>query len=319
MQFLDDIYQLRLEVYTIGYPSMGESQIILLKEGSDNVLFSCVIDCYATNGVNKTLDILKQNAVSSLDYFIWTHTDEDHSIGIDKIIQDCCSNATEYILPEGVTGNERDFIEYHDEIKTTFATINSFNTHSSYRVNTATVVKGGHSRIFYKKFSDKTRPIKVDFEIIAIAPISPIIRRRWETGIARKKNDLSIATIFKIGELSLLFSGDIENQSIQHIPSYYFEDLSYVKTPHHTSTTSTDLLDKIAENYTTNKIPSTVSTVYKSSSLPNTTLVQEYLKYSENFTCTGNGTMDYGYVKTVYDVLNKVLLSEEIEGNAHRY
>lgn len=315
--FVDDLQSLRLEVYTVGYTEKGESQIILLKDIlKDNILFSCVIDCFTVSGINKTLDILKQSGITKLDFFIWTHTDEDHSIGIDQIINAFGLKETYYILPEGINGNEKDFVEYNAQIQSTFDIINSFNTGQNYRVNSATVIKGNHQQIHKRIYTDSKTNTELLFEINAIAPISAIIRRRWDEGELKKKNDVSIAALFKIGDINLLFSGDIENQTIRQIPDHYFSDITYLKTPHHTSNSSTELINKIITNYDGIKIPSTVSTSFKTHNLPVPSLVQEYLKYSDVFNFTGDGINGFGYIKTVFDIIKNELISEELHGDA---
>jgi beta-lactamase superfamily II metal-dependent hydrolase len=315
-QLVDDVRNLLLEVYTIGYPEQGESQVILIKEKSSGIVyFSCVIDCFS-NQVNKTIDILKDSEVKALNYFIWTHTDEDHSIGIDDIIDGFCLQDTVFIIPEGIYGNERELVNYNSRIKSTFEKIHLHNNGIRYNVNTATVIKGQHSRIFYKKYIDKVMN-EIVFEIIAIAPVSALYRRRYKSGEIKKKNDLSIATLFKINDLSLLFSGDMEDQTIRLIPDSYFDHLSYIKTPHHTSSSSTELITKIDSNFQSEKIPTAVSTVYKRHNLPDMSVVEEYKKYVNLFYSTGIGNELFGYVKTVFDVVNKEILSERCFGNAY--
>lgn len=311
-----DINNLTLEVFVVGYPDKGESQIIFIKNKIiNNVVFSCVIDCYKYKGVNKTIDILDQNGIELLDMFIWTHTDEDHSIGISDIVRRFCTNKTKFILPELVHGNEKDFVNYNKEIEESFKLINAFNTGSNYNVCTATVVPNGHSSIHKLIFIDLQTNCEIIFEILALAPCSPIIRRRWESGEVRQKNDLSIATIFKIGEINLLFSGDIENQTISLIADYHFENLSYIKTAHHTSTTSTNLISKIEDNCS-NSIASAVSTIYKTHNLPHADVVEKYKKIVDKFYSTGLGDDTNGYTKTVFHIVSNSIIEECLFGNA---
>jgi len=315
-EFVDDINEITLEVHTIGYTEKGESQVIVLFDKKNNrSILSFIIDCYSTNNSNITIDILNQYGIINLDYFIWTHTDEDHSMGIIPILDDFCDKNTQFYLPEGVSGNENDFINYNEEVKECFNKINEYNTGNNYNVHTLTSVVGGHSQVLKKFFVDSQTSKEFVFEILAIAPISALIRRRWEAGEVKKKNDLSIATIFKVGELGLLFSGDIENQTINQIPSFYFEGLSYIKTPHHTSKSSTKLIDKIEEVFNESKISSAVSTTYKTHNLPNIELIDHYKKIVDSFSSTGNGVSGYGYIKTVFEIIRKEY-TEELFGDA---
>lgn len=314
--FVDDINKITLEVFTIGYTEKGESQVVLLYDNVNaNCILSFVIDCYSVNESNITMDILNQYNINYLDYFIWTHTDEDHSIGINNIIDTFCNKKTQFYLPEGVTGNENDFINYNQEVKECFDKINAFNQGDNYNVHSLTSVVGGHTNVLKMFFVDSFSSKEFVLEILGIAPISALIRRRWNDGEVKKKNDLSIATIFKVGEIGLLFSGDIENQTINQIPDFYFEGLNYIKTPHHTSKSSYKLLEKIKKTVNNEKISSAVSTTYKTHNLPDIDLVQQYKKYVNTFSSTGDGNIGYGYVKTVFEIINKEF-TEELFGDA---
>lgn len=315
-EFVDDIDALSLEVFTIGYSEKGESQIIILYDKKNsNVRLTFVIDCYSTKNIHKTKEILENYGVSHIDFFIWTHTDEDHSIGIEILIDTFCDKNTTFFLPEGIHGNEKDLVHYNAEVKSCFDKINNFNTGQNYNVHTISLVSEHSTTIFKRQYSDKQTSKNFNFEVLAIAPMSSIIRRRVQAGKIATKNDFSIATLFKINNLNLLFSGDIENQTINLIPDYVFENLAYIKTPHHTSKTSTLLLKKIDLVYSGHNIPIAVSTTYKSNNLPDKDLVKDYKKYVSTFVSTGDGVQGYGYLKTVYEITKNVFL-EELFGDA---
>ncbi|MCX8534338.1 MBL fold metallo-hydrolase [Chryseobacterium luquanense] len=315
-EIVEDIDELTLEVFTVGYSEKGESQIIiLLDKKNDNVRLTFVIDCYSTQTLHKTKDILDVYQIKHIDHFIWTHTDEDHSVGIEILIDHYCDKKTNFYFPEAINGNVEDLVKYNAEVSVCFDKINAFNTGQNYNVHTITLVAGQHNTIFKKQYIDEKTSKNFSFEVLAIAPMSAIIRRRIDTGKIVKKNDFSIASLFKVGELNLLFGGDIENPTISLMPEYLFENLTYIKTPHHTSNTSTKLLHKIESVYNGHKIPTAVSTTYRANSLPDKNLVRDYKKYVNSFISTGDGTAGYGYVKTVYDITKREY-SEELFGDA---
>lgn len=308
--------ELIVDIFVIGYPDKGESQVIILRD-TENIYFSCVIDCYRYNNINKTIETLNNNNVSHLDLFIWTHTDEDHSLDIEKLITSHCDNKTLFILPELTYGNMKDFIDYSDEIKKSLDLINSFNVNNTYNVSSTSVAPQGHSSIWKNQFIDKKNSSKLIFEIISVAPCSALLRRRFQSGELKKKNDLSIATIFKIGELNLFLSSDIENQTINQIANYHFETLQYIKTPHHTSPTSTNFIDKFLSN-SENKALKSVSTIYKRHNLPHPDVVNEYKKISNCFYSTGYGKHDSGINHTRFNVLTNEIIEERVFGNCEK-
>ncbi|AZB09310.1 hypothetical protein EG344_10995 [Chryseobacterium sp. G0162] len=321
--YVEDINEITLDVFTIGYSEKGESQVILLYDNvKDQVLFSFVIDCYSTATLHKTKDILDYYKISNIDYFIWTHTDEDHSVGIDILVDNYCSAKTNFYLPEGIDGTELDIFSYNQDVKNCFEKINSLNKQQNYNVHTLTLPVDGNLEIVRRIIKEEKTTKQFNFQVFCIAPLSAIIKRRKQAKIAGathvNANDFSIATVFKVGELSLLFSGDIENQTINLIPDYHFEGLSYVKTPHHTSNTSTKLLDKIEKSFDGTKIPTAVTTTYKAFNLPKSELIEDYRQFVTSFNSTGRGPMGYGYVKTVFNIIKKEF-TEELVGDATKH
>ena len=312
-KFFTKLDDLLLDIFVVGYPDKGESQIIILKDDK-HTFFSCVIDCYRHKSINKTFEILNSNGIKRLDMFIWTHTDEDHSLDIENLVNNFCDSKTSFVLPELTYGNLNDFIDYSAEIKKSFDLINSFNTGQNYNVASATAVPKSHSNIWRNEFIDTETTSKLLFEIIAVAPCSALLRRRYDSGDLKKKNDLSIATIFKVGELNLFLSGDIEDQSINQMANYHFENIKYIKTPHHSSTTSTKLIDRLSENSDAKTLKS-VSTIYKKHNLPHPDVVERYKKISDSFISTGDGPEDSGVDFTRFNVIKNEIINEQYTGN----
>ncbi|WP_415325098.1 hypothetical protein [Chryseobacterium sp. MMS23-Vi53] len=177
--YVENINEITLEVFTIGYSEKGESQVILLVDNIKNqCLFCFVIDCYSTSIFHKTKDILDHYKVSNIDYFIWTHTDEDHSVGIDTLVDNYCSTKTNFYLPEGVDGTESDIFGYNDDIKNSLEKINSLNKNRNYNVHTLTLPTGGNLEIVRTIIKEEKTTKQFNFQVFCIAPFSAIIRRR---------------------------------------------------------------------------------------------------------------------------------------------
>ena len=299
--FLNDD-NLRAEIYLIGYPKMGESQLVLLRDkSSGKIYFSAVIDSYTHDSVNKTIELLNLHSVKQLNLLCWTHPDKDHSIGIDTIFNDFCSNDTLVLLPEGVNGSATDFLDYEANILDFFSAIKNNNSGRKYNVDSASAVREQTKGVVTRLFTLGLKEIK--FQIDAVAPIGAIVRRRMENGLS-VKNDISIALILKFGECSFFFSGDIENQTISLLPEHIFSNLSYLKTPHHTSKTSDGILKILESTYDGEyKIPITCTTAYRKHFLPNEKLIEKYRLYTSSFFTTHNDSSpeNYGIIKAVFN------------------
>ena len=317
-RFVNNLSDLHILVYLVGYPEMGESIIVIMKDMATGVIHhSCAIDCYKTT-LNKTQQILSSHGITSLDFLCWTHTDKDHSIGLEDIIKSNCTDKTCFVLPEGLTGSDDDFVKYDADTLACFNLINPFNVNSNYRVFSASASSDGYNFLQGWEFEDNAGQ-QFNYNIFALSPNSSLLRRRVSGGI-KKKNDLSIALIFKIGELSLFMTSDIENQTLRLINKDLIADVDYLKTPHHTSTSSDYLLEIFEEiNTSSRKIPFTCSTVFKQHDLPDTSLMNNYKKYTDKFFCTGydQNKADDGVIKVEYNIATK-LSKHEIFGNAEQ-
>jgi hypothetical protein len=101
-----------------------------------------------------------------------------------------------------------------------------------------------NSVLEYKRFDGGAKGI-YEFTIKSIAPDSSILRR-IDFRDSFMKNDYSIGVIVNLGELNVLFSGDIENKTINKMPDYYFpEHIDLIKVPHHCSNSSDKLLSRL--------------------------------------------------------------------------
>jgi beta-lactamase superfamily II metal-dependent hydrolase len=314
---IDNISNLSIFVYLIGYPDKGESVVLIIKDKSSNhVLHSCVIDCYKNGTQLKTRDVLNSHNIKHLDVLCWTHTDEDHSIGLDEIINQYCTKKTIFILPEGLTGPNDTFVTYSSTVLNVFNLINNFNSGRNYNLYTASANTNAFNSLKKWEYLDNhQRNLKC--EIIAIAPNSTIVRRRQQGG-SLKMNEISIALIYRIGGFSFLLSGDIENQTLRLMAKEHLADLSYVKTPHHTSNSSDFLLDIFNEvNSTGYKSPVACSTSYKQHSLPDLGLVNSYKMHSDEFFYTGllENNDDYGIIEHEFEIGANVH-SVKLDGNA---
>jgi hypothetical protein len=297
---------------------MGESQVLVVKDiNNDKIYYSAVIDCYTVDGINKTADILNGHGITAINLLCWTHPDDDHSIGLGDIVDIFCNEHTKVLLPEGIYGQEGDFVTYKPEILKFFVAIQSNNAGRKYNVLTATTIPGQVQGVERMKYLEGLR--EIPFEIHAMAPCSAIIRRRKELGL-RTKNDISIALLVTFAELSFFLTGDIEDQTIENLDGDRLATLSYLKTPHHTSTSSEKLLDLFdavfVESY---RVPITCSTAYRRHNLPDAVLIERYRVYSETFYTTHNDTSHerYGVIEMIFDPYDNSY-TESLQGSAQR-
>ena len=309
-----DLKQLQLHIFLIGYPVEGECILIFVVDNSVNeVLFSMMIDCYSYNNYNVAHDILNLYNIGTLDYFIWTHPDNDHSVGIEDTLKKYGLKTTTILLPEGVLNGRK----LGENATSALNYINSVGIRKqNYQVNRVSVSLPKNRNIFEETIYTDTIA-KLDFSFSIIAPNSAIVGKRTTKNKKCKLNDFSIGIIIHFGDLNFVFGGDIENQTIKRIPEYYFDNIGYIKVPHHGSISSDSLIESVSNisNLSKKQIIA-ATTVFTNSSLPQQIVLDKYKSFCSNIFYTGSGSQNYGYIKTVYNIAETTVELPEIKGNA---
>lgn len=291
-----------LSVYIVGYETAGESIIINLGDK-----FFALIDCFKTAEHFKTLDILKEIGVDSLDLICWTHTDEDHTLGLSSIIEEYVDyEKTLFITPEGFQPKDifhKYESKFHKEYKEIFElaekNIHLANHHSA---------NNGFSRTFLYKFSGSEVPLRI--EIKGYTPLSFVVKEfslkfveeyfsLGEKGRSRP-NYFSITlkitvTHPDIAPISICLTSDLDNYIIKRMKtadaSECFGDNLIMKIPHHGSRNSSELINFVSS------LGYAATTTYKNSRLPKDEILREYKQKKSLVSHTGVNTGKYGIIK----------------------
>ena len=105
LEAFSDVY---IDIYVIGYSHQGESILFVLYANKPEykVVYSMVIDCYEEN-INITKELLDEILISkkTLDMLVWTHPHDDHTKGLEQLIDNYCSKDTKIILAN-ILGNK---------------------------------------------------------------------------------------------------------------------------------------------------------------------------------------------------------------------
>lgn len=316
---------------------MGESIVFLIK-GDDIVLFSGVIDCYEKGKINKTLEILDANKVKTVDYICLTHPDEDHCVGLDKIIKKSGSE-TYLVYPNGlfnllIEESSRKKKDVKDS--RVLKSIKELSGCLAKRKDSKTKSKrimgcsGKNEIIALNEISFKSLSTGNRYPLIinTYTPISEIIDRYAAKHLLEKKagktshNDLSIVTAIAIGDFKMLLCGDVEKDTLELWTRQWKPDdkiffsgvIDYLKIPHHTSMGSEDLLQSLEK---VGIFSNSVTTVFRKKSLLDVELLGRYKKKSDKVYCTGKVKQEkgktkenWGIVKLTVDIFNRTMKSE---------
>ncbi len=289
-----------IETYFIGYLHEGEAILFFIKS-DNNICFSGLIDCYKTKDMDIVTYILKKKQIISLDFICWTHPDLDHSKGLKDVIDSYASRHTYIWIPESIDTED---IVCSEEVKRLFISLKQYviSTEATLNVFSISDIK---DMMAYNSLCFINNINLYPLKLISYAPNSKIIRKQnyLEKYI---KNDRSIFFVLALGKTRILFTGDVENDTIKQIPKEHFEQHVHIlKIPHHGSSTSTKMLELISGN-----CDIACSTVYRkgNSSLPEAEVMEAYKEKSTELYCTGKSAPEqesekFGIVKVVTDVL----------------
>ena len=136
-------------------------------------------------------------------------------------------------------------------------------------------------------------------------------------------NDYSILMTITVNGRTIIFTSDIENNSIKDVinNNELFENVVFIKIPHHGGNSSKEILDAI--NINENRQCYSVSTIYANNGKdysPNPDVLQAYKNYCDRVFCTSskyinniNTDKDYGIVSTIITIPTTNALIEKIE------
>lgn len=295
--------------------------------GDGNVLFSGVIDCFEKEKINKTLELLQEKNIESLDFICLTHPDIDHCTGLEKILEKV-NQQTYIIYPSNLLSDTK---EYGEATKKSIEKISKYlamNKNNSRKPNRIKSCVGRKEIIPVNKITYKNINTGYRYPLIinTYTPITGIIDKYWAKKFLDKKakltthNELSIITAIAIGDFKMLLCGDAENETLElwkdewntDDQKFFSDVIDYLKIPHHTSMGSNLLLTtldniKIFSN--------SITTVFRKSNLPDKKLLKEYKKRSDRLYCTSHleeeqNLEDYGIVKLTIDIFNNTIKEE---------
>lgn len=304
-KLIRDFREIFLDIYLIGYPTEGESIVCCLRTDNENspFLFTCVIDCYRNEKFNYTVELLKKLKISNLDLLCWTHPDKDHSLGIDELLEDYVGANTVVSIPISLPEHKADFNE--ETQKYCHMILNCLKKRKlenkirlQYTCNNTEV----YARDYLKINQDKSYRLRIK----AIAPDSNLVANLLSRKTV-KSNIFSIALCLSFEEVNVLFTGDLENNTIREAQDIWDlpDNFHYIKIPHHGSSSSSDLIDFFERRKNSIFMEGIAcSTVFKKAGLPEREILKRYENIVEKVICTGDiiNSNPVAIIHSIFDI-----------------
>lgn len=301
---VEDFRLLKLRIFTIGYSSEGESILGIIDDGHKH-LFSFVVDSYQIGNkegfmFNATLEKLKELGICSIDAFIWTHPDDDHSKGIETLLATFDKEAKAAIFLPAMLNGELDIT---DETRANLDYLfYNYNRGTKYNMNM--VVKNQNMDCSALKLTFKERR---SGRIIAavfhfLAPAGARLLRETCVNKSFKFNRMSIMFSLRFNHFDYLFCGDLMGDDVQFLDKEFLKNVQFVKIPHHGSY-HTKQLPELFVRQNTNHVVATTTTFAKSN-LPDKKTIEMYKPFCKGVYSTSNGSHKHSCIETSFNILD---------------
>lgn len=317
---IGDPSNLLIRVIVVGYQKKGESCIFLLRDKrTDEILFSMVIDSYKRRKQNRTLELLKENGVKekSLDILCWSHPDDDHSLGIDRILDEYGGPQTKVITPISFWSKDYNIKAFRPNTRELrfLDHLIDLNKKTKSTLLPKSCSEGGCDLVYQRNFVFGLD--QMSFKVFVLSPIVERLKGMIDDGQQIERNQTSVTLLVDIDGNRFLFSADLPNDEIDLINEEVIEQPLFLKIPHHGSNSSDRILDYISAN--ANLLACT--TVYRStkpgSERPHPAVMGKYIKRCEKVYNTGsNATYNFGTVIADYDIFGAKECIISTEGSA---
>lgn len=312
---IEDFRDLKLRIVTIGYSVEGESILGVIDNRGEH-LFSFVIDSYQITNeeggeMNKTLEVLRELGIFSIDVFVWTHPDDDHSRGIATLLSTVDQEANAEIFVPTMLNKDLDMT---DEARISMNYLfEHYNKGTKY--NMSMVVKNPNVdncalKLRFKEYRSG-REITCDFQFLA--PSGARLLRDACVNQTFKFNRMSIVFSLRFNNFDYLFCGDLMGEDVQFLDMEFFENVQFIKIPHHGSSHTRQLPRLLSRQKKVDVVATT--TTFAKCNLPDEETVEMYKPFCKGIYSTSSGDCKFGCIETCFDVLN---LSSEVRlsGNA---
>ncbi|MDE7449225.1 MAG: hypothetical protein K2M72_03330 [Paramuribaculum sp.] len=311
---VDSFDDIHLRIITLGYPEEGESIMISLMD-KERILYNAFTDNFDVDGFQYWVDKLPED--TRIDDFIWTHPDEDHSLGIEKLLQrfdpDCKANI---YIPTSLTEQLLKDNNKHKSLPAYKYLKNNYNINRKYQWNEISLCEGEGIRYLSKlKLTDRTTDYTITFKIGFMLPYGSVVNRRVDKTKMNsgEMNDLSLFFIIELNKVRYIFSGDLAKTNIKFLDDDYLSACRFIKIPHHGSLDPKKLVEKIEW---LPSIPTHAVTTVFGKTHPYDEVLNLYANKCHEVFCTGRGVHSYGMVKLDYSVKDLSKYTFALEGNA---
>lgn len=312
-----------LLIYVVGGEKGNGEGLLILFLNRENVFRTISIDSCkaAVNGVECNLlhSLLVHHNVTRIDCFVWTHPHDDHSNGLDELIEIYYRKGSVGILPKQIYGTDNDIVNMKTMSKKVLKKFNS----KFKKKNLKSIDCQCHEKRCVYSFDMEdsiTREIK-SVRLYCLTPMDFLLddKRRNQKKISDSfLNDISLSLVLDVDGYCYFFGGDAPDKTLNETDRTGLYRCKWIKIPHHGSKTAQGVVQHFNK-----AIDSAVTTAFLKCNLPNKCVLNKYNDISDKIYVTQKSQRDlfsFGMIGYLYSFRESgVQLKITRYGNAYKY
>lgn len=318
-----DFNDFSLLIYVAGGEKGEGEGILILFLNREHVIRTISMDCCkaTVNGTDFNIlhSLLNRHKVKKIDCFVWTHPHDDHSNGLDELIEYHYRKGSIGILPKQIYGTNNDIVNIKTMPK---RVLKKFNTKFRKKSLKSIDCQCREKRCVYSfDMEDVITGEVKNVRLYCLTPMAFLLddRRRNNKKISDSLlNDISLSLVLDVDGYCYFFGGDAPDKSIKETDTDYLYGCKWIKIPHHGSKTAKGIVSYFNKN-----VDSAVVASFLSCQLPCKTVMDKYSTITNQVYVTQKTKTDskgFGMVQYVYSFRNSgVQLNIKRYGNAYKY
>lgn len=318
-----DLNEFSLQIFLIGGGKGDGEGILILFLSKDEVFRTISIDCCKAviSGTESNLleKVLKSFKVDKIDCFVWTHPHEDHTKGLDTLIDSFYRKSSIGVLPKQIYGNDNDIVKMKDYPMTVLKKFNS--KFKKKNLKSIDCQCKEMCSVYAFNIEDTLTGHIASVQLYCLTPMAFLLDDKRRTG---KKisdtylNDISLSLILDIDGYSFFFGGDASDKTLKECNTDSLYKCRWIKVPHHASKTSSNVI-----SYFNNSVDSAAVISFLSQQLPNSEVLRKYQGITQQIYVTQKEKTDvsgFGMIRYCYTFKDSaVQLKVTRYGNAYKY
>jgi beta-lactamase superfamily II metal-dependent hydrolase len=318
-----DFNDFSIHIYIVGGKNGdGEGILVLFMDG-DKVIRSISMDCCKANvrGVECNLlnSLLDHYNVKKIDCFVWTHPHDDHSNGLDELIEKYHRKNSIAVIPKQIYGTENDIVNMKPMSKNV---LKKFNSRFKKKNLKSIDCQCQEKRCVYSFYLEDIISGNIkSIKLYCLTPMDFLLddKRRSSRKLSDSLlNDISLSLILDVDGYCYFFGGDAPDKTLKEVDMNYLYGCKWIKIPHHGSKTSRGIVQCFNKN-----VDSAVTASFLTCQLPSKDVLNKYKDITKQIYITQkakNDVCDFGMVRYIYSFRNLgVQVNITRYGNAYKY